>query len=207
MRNKDFSKKIYICLIDDLCVFWYSCTKWPLLRCNVLQKRWRTLNNSVPVMRRINKCVHEYSEISFISLQLQKLLENIATACTICCAAATFFPGTHRPFCPPLASSRPQNFSSMSGCWRACIFANLMTHSEVCQVLPSRRNLRWIESIMSLNSFWETVSSGGSLQVPGKGLSWVSVRVFVCVTAHQHWIYCRMYLGRMNSQQVRPRRK
>lgn len=26
-------------------------------------KRWRTLNNSIPVMRRINKCVHEYSEI------------------------------------------------------------------------------------------------------------------------------------------------
>lgn len=41
-------------------------------------------------MRQINKCLHEYSEIQFISFQLQKPLENIATACTICYAAATF---------------------------------------------------------------------------------------------------------------------
>lgn len=59
------------------------------------------------------------------------------------------------PFCPPLASSWPQNFSSVSGCWRAfyfLFFANPMTRSEVFEALPSRKKsaINWIDYVIKL---------------------------------------------------------
>ena len=61
-------------------------------------------------MRRINKCVYEYSEIQFISFQLQKPSENIATALTICCAAAAFPLTVHQPLLITVASHCKKNF-------------------------------------------------------------------------------------------------
>jgi len=42
-------------------------------------------------MRRINKCLHEYSEILVHIVPSSKAFGNIATACAVCCAAAAFF--------------------------------------------------------------------------------------------------------------------
>lgn len=43
-------------------LFLLHCAKLPLTL-ERPTKHWRTLNNSIPVMRWINKCMHEYSEI------------------------------------------------------------------------------------------------------------------------------------------------
>lgn len=61
------ANRFYICRVAPTDLFLFETS---------YKNRWRTLNNSIPVMRRINKCVHEYSAIQFISLQLQKSLRK-----------------------------------------------------------------------------------------------------------------------------------
>lgn len=150
-----------------------SCTKWPLLRCSVLQKHWRTLNNYISVMRQINNCAHEYSKIPFITFQLQKPLENIATACTICYAAATF--SLKIPIGPLCLQCSPPLSEGCCGTY----FVNLMTRSKVCQCchfkLSGRKSLSvWAKSY-AIKTFRETFANGGNLRVQIQSLCFVHV--------------------------------
>lgn len=139
-------------------VFWTLAPNDLSFRCSVLQKHWRTLNNYISVMRRINNCAHEYSKIPFISFQLQKPLENIATACTICYAAATF--SLKIPVGPLCLQSSPPLSEGCCGTY----FVNLMTRSKVCQCchfkLSGRKSLSvWAKS-SAIKTFRQTFAKG-----------------------------------------------
>lgn len=108
------------------------------------------------------------------------------------------------PFCPPLASSRPQNFSSVD----AHVFFASPDDSQWSLwsvAIKKKSAINWIDYVIKpiLRDGIKRRQPTGAWQRIWLG---VCACVFVCVTARQHWIYCRIYLGRMSCQ-VRPRRK
>lgn len=94
---------------------WFSCT-FSSSPCTVLQKFWRTLNNS-----RTNKWTHEYSEID---LSRRELCENISAVQRVL-----------------LRPTGPRPCTSL-GCWRTTLNV-LITFSRFKRLFGSSATPKW----------------------------------------------------------------